>query len=535
MICSALDTSADFGVELWRYGASRSRAASSYASAKAPRTTCRTLDGVGTWNYFDVLWRRRDSDGWLEPMDFGKRVTDHKDIEFLFDLFSPPGGPRCSDQELLSMLSRKGGAVLKAGGADGPPRQIRIDKNLSSLDTRIRQVAAPTLKLVKAGLYRAVAIREADGKLNVDGPCPLLHVPGYVNSTGGADKGPVVPGGPPAAEARRVGNDSSPHTLERERNSPHGEPDGPIVLSKNELTGPKCAPPGYYEPGYAGPVVPWPNKERKEGARDLYGGCAVLRALAAIDGKMLVSHASDVKWMFWQIYLRGDQYWLCTFLLVMELDGALHAVMVEERVLNMGLRPASKIACRFSEEWVQAWRRELRAWVAREWFPRQSAALQSALQWRLEHLGVDQADVFWAAPYTDDYIHIYLDASVGTAGVQLEVEMAARARLWMSPKYSLGTVAHWTGGRAVLNGGFGTLPPAKRTQGHHRLRGGPRRQPHARALRVTQLVPRARRPVAQLPRGHAEGRCGPAESARLRHRHRGPDPQRGGGPKGGAL
>ena len=464
MICNALDTSADFGVELWRYGASEKPRGKFLCLGKGAAYNVPHTDGVGTWNYFDVLWRRRDSDGWLEPMDFGKRVTDHKDIEFLFEIFSPPGGPRCSDQELLSMLSRKGGAVLKAGGADGPPRQIRIDKNLSSLDTRIRQVAAPTLKLVKEGLYRAVAIREADGKLCVDGPCPLLHVPGYVNSTGGADKGPVVPGGPSAAEARRVGNDSSPHTLERERNSAHGEPDGPIVLSKNELTGPKCAPPGYYEPGYTGPVVPWPNKERKEGARDLYGGCAVLRALAAIDGKTLVSHASDVKWMFWQIYLRGDQYWLCTFLLVMELDGALHAVMVEERVLNMGLRPASKIGCRFSEEWIQAWRRELRTWVAREWFPRQSAALQTALRWRLEHLGVDQADAFWAAPYTDDYIHIYLDASVGTAGVQLEVEMAARARLWMSPKYSLGTVAHWTGGRAVLNGGFGTLPPAKRTR-----------------------------------------------------------------------
>ena len=89
-------------------------------------------DGVGTWHFFDVLWRRRNSDGWLEPMDFGKHVTDHKDIEFLFDLFSPPGGPRFTDQELLSMLSRRGGAVLKVGGDDGPPRQIRIDKNLSS-------------------------------------------------------------------------------------------------------------------------------------------------------------------------------------------------------------------------------------------------------------------------------------------------------------------------------------------------------------------------------------------------------------------
>ena len=182
-------------VALWSL--QQSRAASSYASAKAPRTTCRTLDGVGTWNYFDVLWRRRDSDGWLEPMDFGKRVTDHKDIEFLFELFSPPGGPRCSDQELLSMLSRKGGAVLKAGGADGPPRQIRIDKNLSSLDTRIRQVAAPTLKLVKAGLYRAVAIREADGKLKRRRPMPAAPRPGVRQQHGRRRQGPSSTRRPP--------------------------------------------------------------------------------------------------------------------------------------------------------------------------------------------------------------------------------------------------------------------------------------------------------------------------------------------------
>jgi hypothetical protein len=464
LICQALDASADHGVDLWRHGYSDKQRHPFLCLGRGAVYDVPHIDGIGTWNFMDVLWRRRDSDSYLEPLDISKRVTDHKDIEFLFELFSPPGGPRCTDQELLSMLSRQGGAVLKIGGEAGPPRQIRIGKNLTSLDSRIRQVAAPTLKVIKAGLYRCVAIREADARLNPDGPCPLLHVPTFVNSTGGADKGPVVPGGPPSAEARRVGDDSAPHTIERERNSPHGDPDGPIVQSKNELTGPKKAPPGYYEPGYTGPTVPWPNKECKQGARDFYGGCAVLRSLAAIDGKKLVSHASDVKWMFWQFYLRGDQYWMCTFLLVMEVDGSLQVFLVEERVLNMGLRPASKIASRFSEEWVEAWRRELRIWVRREWLPRQSAGLRTALKWREVHLGVEHADPFWAAPYTDDYVHVYLDSEVGVAGVQLEIELSARARLWMSPKYAVGTVPDWTGGRAVLNGGFGTLRPEKRTR-----------------------------------------------------------------------
>ena len=474
MVCTTLDASIDHGVDLHRHGTSSKRRGSYLCLGPGAAHDVPHVNGVGTWNYLDVLWRRRH-DGLLTPMKFGKRVEDHKDLEYLFDLFSPPGGPRCSDQELLSMLSRKpradgpdpiGGAVFKAGGSRGPPRQIRIDRNLTSLDARLQQVATATRKLIQKGLYRGVPIRNADGKLDPDSAmCPLLHVPGYVNSCGGADKGAVTPG-VPAAEARRIGNDSSPHTAQRERNSPHGEPDGPVVLSKNELTGPKKAPPGYGAAEYTGPECPWPNKECKQGPHDLRGGCAVLRSLAAIDGKQLVSNTSDVKWMFWQIYTHGSQYHLCCFMLVMLLEphGSPVAVMIEEGVLNMGLRPASKIACRFSEEWMEAWRRALRAWVGRGWLRRQSSKLQAALQWRRDHLSPEDADPFWAAPYTDDYAHAYLDAEVGVAGIQIELEMAAKANLWMSPKYGVGTFLDWIGGRAVLNYNFTTLTPAKRTR-----------------------------------------------------------------------
>lgn len=467
MICSALDTSADFGVDLWNHGSSSKPRGRFLCLGKGAAHDVPHLDGMGTWNYLDVLWTRR-GDGLLEVMDISGRVHDHKHIEYLLDLFSPPGGPRCTDQELLSMLSRDsnaiGGVTLKVGGSAGPPRQIRIDKNLVSLDTRIRQVANPVLKLIKKGLYRGVTIRSADGRLDPESDvCPLLHVPGYVNSCGGADKGPVVPGATPL-EARRIGNDSSPHVEVRERNSPHGEPDGPIVVSKNDLTGPKKAPPAYYEPNYDGPEIPWPDKERKQGPADARGGSAVLGSLAAIDGKNLVSHTSDVKWMFWQFYTHASQYHICCFLIVMMIEEELLAVMVEERVINMGSRPASKIACRFSEEWMEAWRRGLRAWVRREWLPLQSPALQAALSWRVEHLGPHEGDPFWAAPYTDDYAHIYLDHMVGVAGVQLELEMAEEAKLWMAPKYSLSTVLNWIGGRLVLNGFFSTLPADKRTR-----------------------------------------------------------------------
>ena len=45
------------------------------------------------------------------------------------------------------------------------------------------------------------------------------------------------------------------------------------------------------------------------------------------------------------------------------------------------------------------------------------------------------------------------------------MRLMKRAGWWMSAKAGAGTVPDWCGGRYVLNGGFGTLSPAKRLRG----------------------------------------------------------------------
>ena len=66
---------------------------------------------------------------------------------------------------------------------------------------------------------------------------PFVIIPPYVVGTGGTDK----PDNPD--EKRIVGDCGRPHPEEqaRERNSPHGEPDGPAVMSVNDMMGPSQA------------------------------------------------------------------------------------------------------------------------------------------------------------------------------------------------------------------------------------------------------------------------------------------------------
>ena len=46
-----------------------------------------------------------------------------------------------------------------------------------------------------------------------------------------------------------------------------------------------------------------------------------------------------------------------------EIDGVLWLCAVHNTTMNMGSRPASKIACRFTEEWLEAWRLQLDSYV----------------------------------------------------------------------------------------------------------------------------------------------------------------------------
>ena len=138
---------------------------------------------------------------------------------------------------------------------------------------------------------------------------------------------------------------------------------------------------------------------------------------------------------------------------------------VGERVMNMGSRPASKIACRFAEEWTEVWRRHMDAFVA-EWLPRQPTRLVDALERRRRALGAAQARPWYAEIYTDDNVKIFIDDprhDLLVHGAKLETRLNTEARIWMSG-YAAGTIPHWCGALFVLNGGFGTTRPAKRNR-----------------------------------------------------------------------
>jgi hypothetical protein len=45
--------------------------------------------------------------------------------------------------------------------------------------------------------------------------------------------------------------------------------------------------------------------------------------------------------------------------------------------INMGARPSSKVSCRFSEEWQDAWRARLDEHVAKVWLPIQTAGFRA--------------------------------------------------------------------------------------------------------------------------------------------------------------
>ena len=121
--------------------------------------------------------------------------------------------------------------MTQADGS-GPPHQIRIAHNLDSLPERIKGVSRATAKLVKAGRYEVVKIRRRHEQLSPDSDmCPMMYMPQFSVGIGGTDKHD-------SEEKRKVGDATAPHNLERERNSPHGEPDGPPVVSANEMTGP---------------------------------------------------------------------------------------------------------------------------------------------------------------------------------------------------------------------------------------------------------------------------------------------------------
>ena len=458
LICSQLDHEADRQFNVWAHGSSDMPRQRYLVLGPGAMTSIPHSDGIGSWLSSDILWEYHEADGLFHKLDFNAFLKDHKSRKQLRRMFG-----NCSDQELLSLMLH--GVRWKAP----LPRQYRIANNLESLDPRLRSVSRSLCKLVHAGLYVAVKLRRAGGKLDPDGPPPVRYHPQWSTGKGGADKKDNP------SEARPVGDASAPHGDVLERNHPHARAcltqqptpdvaDGPIVVSLNELTGPSKPPSGYDGPVGEGTAYPWPSVETKPRPRDAYRANVVIRRMADANGTGVVAANDDVRWMFFQFLLWNGERWVATCYIVLELDGEPWFCLLCERVANMGTRPMSKIACRFAEEFLDVWRLSFDAWIRDAWLPHQTHALQTLLSTRRQRWGPTQARPYWAAPFTDDFKFIFAAPDLGAKGMDLWTAQCATLRLWMSEKKGAGTVSDWIGGRYVENAGFGCLVPHKRAR-----------------------------------------------------------------------
>jgi len=548
-ICDSLNLTADHDFHAWDCGVSNGRRPKFLAIGEGGFKDTPHLDGIGTYNE-SVIIRRRRPDGLLVPLDFDAEYQDHKKLDFIKSQLGD-----LTDKELLSFLFG-GGTSWKMTQHDGtgPPHQIRIAHNLDSLPDRIRGVSKATMKLVKANRYDLVRVRRRGSpKLTPnDASCPTMYTPQWSVGIGGTDK-------KGSDEKRKVGDASVPHEPVHAMEHPHGEPNGPVVLSPNALTGPSKIP-----RDYDGPPVPFPDRETKHRPRHIYGAAAVMHAMLehsglAQDGWFITSTSSDVRWMFFQFFTRVAEYWLQVFYFIVEFveedvvdvrlrgtlpvggdaTAAIAALLVlqpwmvetsnhaggtvllrlrtagatrheaealaatvtsrssaveaalggllllgiavltiklrepelwfcsaGEKVMNMGSRPASKIACRFNEEWTDVWRRLMYAYVTEEWLRRQPKRLTVLLEQRSAALGPRQGLPFQAELYTDDNVKLYLDDGshdLTVHGAKTEVWLNEQANIWMSG-YEAGTAPLWCGALFVLNGGFGTVLPPKRNR-----------------------------------------------------------------------
>ena len=334
------------------------------------------------------------SDGRLRLLDFTADTGDHK---ILLAIIGAMGFT--SDKELLSFLIHGMRWKVQA------PRHFRIGHNLFSLKSRAKGVGEATVKLIAKGLFDAELVCIEGSKLTKDSPCPVWTSPQYSMGMGGADKNNKPD------EKRPTGNVSEPHVEgTRERNKPHGEPDGDLVVNFNDLTGKKQKK--------SGPPVEssFPDREQKFRIKQIYHANGYIRALAYINNTCPGLSRDDVRWMFFQIYTEPCEHWLqiqylvieyCTtcghfFILCVCIDHNDRVVVlalwrIRPRVINMGTRPSSKVAVRFSKELNVEWRCRMADFVHSDWLARQSDALREALADRERRLGYEQAHPSGAA------------------------------------------------------------------------------------------------------------------------------------------
>ena len=463
-LCSnALNATADRDFECWYKGSSTLRRPPYVCIGLGGGKEIPHADGIGSYNALSIVYELDPATGLYDKLDFQRPGRTHWNLAYLKEAFGIH-----DDQQLMSLVMHGVRWGVQA------PVQIRIAANLERLDARIRGVGEAFKKLIAKGLYYKYAkLRRAHEKISPDGPGPFIIIPSYIVGTGGTDK-PDNPN-----EKRIIGDQGAPHADQsvRERNEPHGAPDGPPVMSLNDMMGPE---PGRLPRGSTldGAKYPMPHPETKVRPRQAYGDSAVLNHMAHVNNTYVAGFKSDGRHMFFQFEMAPEEERTCSFTVIIPFpltddsgtpildengDAIVEPwfVLIVATSMNMGSRNSSKIAQRFTDRLLEAFSTQLDVYVRDFWLPRQTPGLQALLAERSARLGPRQARPFKTSGYTDDYEFEFIGPDLFAVGARTWIDMCAKANYWLSDKASAGTVIDFIGGRLVLNGGFGCLSPSK--------------------------------------------------------------------------
>ena len=465
-ICGSLNDTADRDFDCWKHGES---------SLPRPKYVCIGLgggkeiqhaDGIGSYNALIIVYEQIEASGLYGAMDYQREGRTHWVLQLLKRIFGDH-----DDHYLMSLIM--GGVRWNVTA----PMQIRIAANLERLDSRIQGVGAAFAKLLKKGLYyKYKRLRREHERITPDGPGPLITIPAYIVGSGGTDK-PDNPN-----EKRIIGDQSSPHPEQdvRECNEPHGKPNGPAIVSLNDMMGPA---PGTVPRGQ--PLdpkrYPMPERESKPRPRQSYNDAAVVKHMAQLNGSYVAGFKDDGRHKFFQFEMAPEEERTCSFVVLImlprlradgtvEYDAAgnmimeLWFVLIVATCMNMGSRNASKIAQRFTDRLLEGFSRMLDIYVRDTWLPKQRPALRELLAERADKLGPSQARPFATSGYTDDYCFLFIGPELLAAGALIWRSMCKAANFWLSDKACAGTILDYTGGRLVLNGGYGCLPQSKHTR-----------------------------------------------------------------------
>ena len=271
-----------------------------------------------------------------------------------------------------------------------------------------------------------------------------------------------------------------PEQAMRERNKPHGAPDGPLIVSLNDMMGPK---PGTMPRGQLlDPMrYPMPEPESKPRPRHSYRNGAVLSHMAHVNRTYKAGFKDDGRHMFFQFEQSPEEERTCAFVAVIphpllnedgspifDDDGAARSepwfTLVIGTCMNMGSRNASKIAQRFTDRILEGFSQLLDVYVRDTWLPKQTPELQALLAERAAIMGPRQARPYDTSGYTDDYKLEFVGPELLAAGARIWRTECRKANYWLSEKACAGTVLDYIGGRLVLNGGFGCITPSKRAR-----------------------------------------------------------------------